>query len=97
MYRQNTKNISNMISIGFIIDNMTTTYKNIENALRQLDVHEKVTLAHAILKELDGDDSVDVEALWTEESERRLDAYLNGELEAVDGDEAMARLRSKLR
>lgn len=86
-----------MKTIGFIMCNMTTTYKNIEKALRQLDVHEKAILAHAILRELDGDDNVDVEPLWTEESERRLDAYLNGELEAVDGDEAMARLRSKLR
>lgn len=86
-----------MISIGLIMGNMTTTYKNIEKALRQLDVHEKAILAHAILRELDGDDNVDVEKLWTEESERRLDAYLNGELEAIDGDEAMAKLRNSLR
>jgi hypothetical protein len=49
------------------------------------------------LREPDEQDAVDVETLWTEESERRLDAYLNGELEVIDGDEAMTKLRHSLR
>ncbi len=77
---------------------MTTTYNEIKNAISRLDIHEKAVLAHAILKDLDGDGGeANVEALWIEESEKRLNAYLDGELQAVDGDEAMARLRNSLK
>ncbi len=78
--------------------NMITTYGEIEKAISRLDDHEKAVLAHAILKDLDGDDdNADVEALWIEESEKRLDAYLDGELQTTEGDEAMARLRNSLK
>lgn len=76
---------------------MTTTYNEIKNAISRLDIHEKAVLAHAILKDLDGDGDANVETLWIEESEKRLDAYLSGELQAVEGDEAMARLRNTLK
>jgi hypothetical protein len=38
-----------------------------------------------------------VEELWLDEARRRYDAYLRGEVQAIPGDEAMARARSRLR
>jgi len=42
--------------------------------------------------------SVDAEAehLWIEEAQRRYDAYLKGELEALEGDDVMNRARSRV-
>jgi hypothetical protein len=45
------------------------------------------------------DELVDADAnaeLWVDEARRRYDAYLNGELEALPGDEVMARARSRV-
>ena len=42
--------------------------------------------------------SVDAEAeqLWIEEAQRRYDACLKGELEALEGDDVMRRARSRV-
>ncbi len=46
----------------------------------------------------DLDTSVDanVGQLWIEEAQRRYDAYLKGELEALEGDDVMNRARSRV-
>jgi len=38
----------------------------------------------------------DVEQLWIEEAQRRYDAYLKGELKALEGDDVMMRARSRV-
>jgi len=38
----------------------------------------------------------EIERLWIEEAERRLDAYRRGDIEAVSGDEVMKRARYRL-
>lgn len=76
---------------------MNTTYEAIEQAARQLTIKQKAALAHTLLKDLDEGGDEDVQALWIEEAERRYDAWKRGEIEAIDGDEVMARLRSLLK
>ena len=76
---------------------MDITYETIEQAARELTVQQKASLALSLLKDLDEGENEDVEALWAAEAEQRVDAYLNGDLEAIDGDEAMARLLKSLR
>jgi putative addiction module component (TIGR02574 family) len=39
----------------------------------------------------------EVEAAWDEEAERRLAAYDRGEVQAVDGEEVLARARALVR
>jgi putative addiction module component (TIGR02574 family) len=76
---------------------MNTTYEAVEQAARQLTIPEKAALAQTLLMDLDEGEDEDVEALWVEEARRRYEAYLRGEMEAIDGDEVMARLRSMLK
>jgi Putative addiction module component. len=75
-------------------DNMNLTYEDIQQAAEQLPVKQRAHLAHVLLRGLDNGDEEDVEALWLEEARRRYDAFKRGELEAIDGDAAMAQLRN---
>lgn len=61
-----------------------------------LTTEEKAALVHLLIEELDSSADADVEQLWIEESRRRYDAYLKGELKAVSDDEVMARAKNRL-
>ena len=76
---------------------MNLTYEDIQQAATQLPVKQRARLAHTLLKGLDDGKDEDVEALWIEEAKRRYDAFKRGELEAIDGDKAMAHLRSLIK
>lgn len=76
---------------------MSTTYDAIEQAAKKLPLEEKATLAQTLLKDLDGFENDEIRTAWLEESKRRYEAYQRGEMEAIDGDEVMARLRDRLR
>lgn len=47
-------------------------------------------------EDLDTSVDADSEQLWLEEAQRRYDAYLKGELEALDGNDVMNRARSRV-
>jgi putative addiction module component (TIGR02574 family) len=57
---------------------------------------EKATLARILIDELDPALDSEVEQLWLAEAERRYEAFLKGELQALPGDEVMARARSRM-
>ncbi len=67
------------------------------SSARKLPRSEKAKLVRILIADLDEGEDEDVEALWAAEAESRLDAYLKGELEAIDGDEAMTKLRNTLK
>ena len=48
------------------------------------------------IEEVDEPVAADVEQLWIEEAPRRDDAYLEGELKALEGDDVMKRARSRV-
>ena len=48
------------------------------------------------IEEVDESVDADVEQLWIEEAKRRYDAYLKGELKALEGDDVMKRARSRV-
>ena len=48
------------------------------------------------IEELDLIFDADAEELWIDEARRRYDAYLEGKLEALDGDVVMKRARSRV-
>lgn len=78
---------------------MNATLENIEQAARQLSVNERAALAHILLKGLDeaeGDEQY-IESLWADEAEDRFDAYLNGETKAVPLEQAVDRVRARIR
>ena len=68
--------------------------EDIEAAALQLAPTERARLAERLLVSLDEDD--EILAAWVEEAERRGEAYERGEMEAIDFDESIARLKAKL-
>lgn len=75
---------------------MSTLLDDLERLARGLSPHEKATLARILIEELDPALDAEVEQLWIAEAQRRYEAFLKGELEALPGDEVMARVRSRL-
>jgi hypothetical protein len=76
---------------------MSTLFHELEKQARMLTPQEKASLARILIEELDSASDADVEQLWIEESQRRYEAYLRGELKFVSGDEVMGRVRSRLK
>ena len=68
--------------------------EDIEAAALQLASSDRAKLAERLLISLEEDD--EILAAWVEEAERRGDAYERGEMEAIDFDESIARLKAKL-
>ena len=62
-----------------------------------LTPQEKASLARILIEELDSTYDGEVEQLWIAESQRRYEAYKQGEIESVPGEEVMARVRDRLK
>jgi hypothetical protein len=60
---------------------------------RSRRVRKLVCLARILIEELDPALDAEVEQLWIAEAQLRYEAFLNGELEALRGDDVMARAR----
>ena len=80
-----------------IIEFMSALFDELESKARTLTPREKATLARILIEELDPTVDTGIEELWIEEAQRRYDAFLKGELEALPGDEVMARARTRLK
>lgn len=68
--------------------------EDIEAAALQLAPSERAHLAERLLVSLEEDD--EILAAWVEEAERRGEAFERGEMGAIDFDESMARLKTRL-
>ena len=75
---------------------MSTLLEELERQARALTQREKATLARILIEELDPSLDAEVEELWIAEAQRRYEAFRNGELEALPGDEVMSRARRRL-
>jgi putative addiction module component (TIGR02574 family) len=80
-----------------IIGEMSTHFHDVEKQARALSSKEKAALARQLIEELDLAADADAEQLWIDEAQRRYEAYLKGELEALPGDEVMTRARNRLK
>jgi len=76
---------------------MSESFDEIIREARALPPKEKATLARILIEELDSSLDPDVEALWIAEAERRNEAYLQGELQALPGEKVMKRARMRLK
>lgn len=65
----------------------------IEKEAMQLPETERAMLADRLLASLDK--SPDLRRKWVEEAEERIAAYRRGDIEALDGPQAMASLRAR--
>lgn len=71
-----------------------TPLEEIEAVALQLPPTDRAHLAERLLASLDEDD--EILAAWTEEAERRADAYDRGEMETIDFDQAIAQARARI-
>jgi len=79
-----------------IIIGMSAHFDDIQKQASSLPLKEKAALARVLIEELDTSVDANAEQLWIDEAQRRYDAYLQGELEALPGDEVMNRTRSRV-
>ena len=66
-----------------------------EQALK-LSAFERAQLIDALWQSLDPAEQAAIDRAWLEEAKDRLQAYRQGEVEAVDGETALADLKAKL-
>lgn len=69
--------------------------QQIESAALELPLHERARLTERLIASLDRD--VSVEEAWAIEIERRVEAYRDGTLAALDGDAVIAEARARLK
>jgi len=75
---------------------MSMAFEELEKHARALTVEEKAALARILIEELDTMVDPNADQLWLEESQRRYDAFVRGEIEPLDGDEVMQQARDRL-
>lgn len=69
-----------------------STAKDILKEAIQLEPTEKVKLVDQLITSLDKPDK-DIDKLWAEEAESRLDAYKQGKLKAVSLEEVLSKYK----
>jgi putative addiction module component (TIGR02574 family) len=69
---------------------MNARSKSIAKEAQGLPAADRIRLVEFLLASLDKPDP-DIDRIWAEESERRLDAYLRGEVTARDAKEVLAK------
>lgn len=68
----------------------------IETEIRKLSLKERAALAKRIVDSLDELSESEIEALWIEEAERRLDELEQGVAKEVPADEVLRRARTAI-
>ena len=76
---------------------MDISFDEMQRQVRLLPPMQKAIIAKMLVEELDPEMDENAEELWLAESRRRLEAYRNGEIEALLGDEVMTRLFARRR
>lgn len=70
--------------------------KELEAEIKKLDLKERAMLAKRIVESLDELSTAEIEALWVEEAEARLDELEQGLADEIPAEEALRRARMAL-
>jgi len=62
-----------------------------------LPPHSRAKLAEQLLQSLDAPHQKEIDSLWADEAEARVDAYERGEIKAVTAREVFRKLRARKR
>jgi hypothetical protein len=68
----------------------------IEAEIKKLDLKDRATLAKWVVESLDDLSEAEVEVLWAEEAERRLDEMEQGLVPEIPAEEALRRARAAI-
>ena len=63
--------------------------KELEDQIMNLDLKDRAMLARRLLQSLDDLSESEIEALWVEEGERRLDEMKRGDFTEIPAEEVM--------
>jgi putative addiction module component (TIGR02574 family) len=69
---------------------MNKRVKSIAQEAERLPAEDRIELVEHLLSTLDKPDP-EIDKAWAEESERRIDAYLRGEIPARDAEDVLAK------
>ena len=70
--------------------------KELEIEIRKLPPKERAALARSVIESLDELRQLEIEALWIEEAERRLDELEQGLVTEIPAEEALRRARDAI-
>jgi putative addiction module component (TIGR02574 family) len=76
---------------------MSHDTSTIEDQLSRLPDQERARLALRLLESLEPGSDEDVDQLWLDEAERRLERYDAGATKALDAEEAIAKIERQLK
>lgn len=80
----------------FYRDEMSADARKLEKQAQELSAKERARLAMALIESLDQGQDEEVEELWLDEAERRLEDYRAGRIEAIPANEVFERIEKKL-
>lgn len=75
---------------------MSTQFDRVAADAMKLPVRDRVRLAQQLVSTIDTETEKNVDELWFDEAERRLEELHSGTVEGIDGDEAFRRARKEL-
>jgi len=70
--------------------------KELEAEIKKLDLKDRALLAKRIVESLDELSEKEIEVLWVEEAERRLDEMEKGLVTEIPAEEALRRARTAI-
>ena len=76
---------------------MGRTFRQIQEDIQALDVRERLLIVQQLIADLDMPPDMNVEAAWSDEIRRRLDAVRSGNSQTVSADDAIAEIRARLK
>ncbi|HXG66825.1 MAG TPA: addiction module protein [Blastocatellia bacterium] len=74
---------------------MASTYDEIMNAALSLPPGARAMLAEHLLESLDAPDQKEIDAIWAEQVEKRIQEVDEGKVEAIPGEQVLSDLRSR--
>ena len=75
---------------------MTTAAAKLADQILSLPCEDRIYLVDRLLESLNGPSREDVDQLWAEEAERRIDEQESGKVEAIPGEQVFAEIRQRL-
>jgi putative addiction module component (TIGR02574 family) len=76
---------------------MTKPVRELESKALRLPRRERARLAQRLISSLDPEVDADVEKLWLQEAERRLDELKSGKIAGIPAQKVIRKVRSMLR
>ena len=74
---------------------MSIQYDSLVQQVLALPIEDRASLAKTVIESLDDETPDEVHAAWIEEIDSRMAAIERGEVEFLDGEEYLAKMRKK--